>query len=70
MRRKRTNSQPPTIAFSFTSTRRLEIWAALVARLRTIGVVGLPLFESMELLGRDRVLACLDAASKKLAAQA
>jgi glutamyl-tRNA synthetase len=32
--------------------------------------IGLPLFESLELLGRDRVLARLDAASKKLAAQA
>lgn len=32
--------------------------------------IGLPLFESMEVLGRDRVLARLDAASKKLAAQA
>ncbi|MEV8152097.1 glutamate--tRNA ligase, partial [Streptomyces fradiae] len=30
--------------------------------------IGLPLFESMELLGRDRVLARLDAAAKKLAA--
>ncbi|WP_327392645.1 glutamate--tRNA ligase [Streptomyces sp. NBC_01186] len=32
--------------------------------------VGLPLFESMELLGRDRVLDRLDAAAEKLAAQA
>lgn len=32
--------------------------------------IGLPLFESMELLGRDRVLARLDAAAKRLAAQA
>lgn len=32
--------------------------------------IGLPLFESMELLGRDRVLARLDAAAEKLAAQA
>ncbi|WP_236711119.1 glutamate--tRNA ligase [Streptomyces sp. 150FB] len=31
--------------------------------------IGLPLFESMELLGRDRVLARLDAAAEKLAAQ-
>ncbi|MFD6530202.1 glutamate--tRNA ligase [Streptomyces sp. NPDC060184] len=32
--------------------------------------VGLPLFESMELLGRERVLGRLDAASERLAAQA
>ncbi|XQE83970.1 glutamate--tRNA ligase [Streptomyces microflavus] len=32
--------------------------------------IGLPLFESMELLGRDRVLARLDAAAEKLVAQA
>ncbi|MDJ0346305.1 glutamate--tRNA ligase [Streptomyces sp. H10-C2] len=31
--------------------------------------IGLPLFESMELLGRDRVLARLDAATERLAAQ-
>ncbi|MEU3610415.1 glutamate--tRNA ligase, partial [Streptomyces sp. NPDC035033] len=30
--------------------------------------IGLPLFESMELLGRDRVLARLDAAGERLAA--
>ncbi|MEU0356500.1 glutamate--tRNA ligase [Streptomyces cyaneofuscatus] len=32
--------------------------------------IGLPLFESMELLGRDRVLARLDAAAEKLVVQA